>query len=161
MKDKLSEFCNSRKRENDVIACHLLADRKMLEEKDGKTMRTLDPLFTKANYYNKGNNRGATVLIHLRNKSTLLKACRKQFVHEASHVVYDSNDDFIARGDIQLRSKIKTELQVPLLRNGTPKESQESQTSQESQISAIMKYLTNNQPILISQHVLNFVLRSE
>ena len=47
----------------------------MLEEKAGEII-TLDRLFVKAHSHNKGNNRGATVLVHVAKNSKMLEVCR-------------------------------------------------------------------------------------
>jgi hypothetical protein len=66
-----NEIAKFKKFRTDLVACHPLEDRKMLEEAGNINH---DRLFRKVRAHNREDNRGATVLVHLAEKSKLLQA---------------------------------------------------------------------------------------
>ena len=95
------ELFKASRGKKELVACCPLKDRETLE-RNGKV--NLDHLFASAAPYNSRNNRGATVLVHLANRSRLLAWCRWKFSGADSHVVYDGRGGFYARAEIQVRT---------------------------------------------------------
>ena len=95
------ELFKASRGKKELVACCPLKDRETLE-RNGEV--NLDHLFASAAPYNSRNNRGATVLVHLANRSRLLAWCRWKFSGADSHVVYDGRGGFYARAEIQVRT---------------------------------------------------------